>query len=192
MYATHQPQIAKFARQNPDNFAKVLRFVIFTIQQQLSTAVKQSTGEQAANAFGFKLKALAEIERDKKQIFDECQALYCAGDKVGLLDRLTKVHGLGLVKAGFVCQLVYGFAGCIDTHNLKLYNIKLSQVTLSDKLKEDTRLKKISQYISLCDKLGGTEHLWNYWCQYVADNQPTSYKSEWQVSKLHVDAIVSK
>jgi hypothetical protein len=35
MYAEHQPIIARYARQNPANFARVARFVILSIRQPL-------------------------------------------------------------------------------------------------------------------------------------------------------------
>jgi len=189
MYKLHQKQISKYARQSPDNLADAMRFVILTIQQQLSSAVKQSKGEQEANLFGFKLKAVADIEANKQHIFNTCERLFETNCHDNLLQFLADQHGFGLVKAGFVCQLVYGISGCIDTHNLKLHNIPINQVTYNNKAKDPTRYKKAVAYNKLIELRGGTESLWDNWCDYVAAKNPNTYKNGFEVSELHVEAI---
>jgi len=189
MYNEHQQQISAYALRKPDQFADVLRFVILTIRQQLTNAVDQARGESELNAFGFKLKALAEIDRDHEKIFNDCNMLYDIGDFAGVLERLTRVHGLGLVKAGFVCQLVYGFGGCIDSHNLSIYNISVGEVRMTASKNHNTRLAKCKAYLELCEKLGGSEKLWDDWCKHVAREQPYLYNSGYEVSELHIVGI---
>lgn len=184
--------IGDYARQNADNLADVRKFVILTIQQQLSSAVKQSRGEQAANLFGFKLQATHNVERDKLDIFDNCEELFKAGKLDELLCYLADQHGFGLVKAGFVCQLVYGFSGCIDTHNLKLFNIKSKAVRYNNGAKYATRIKKARVYNKLITLCGGTEHLWDTWCDYVAENNKNTYNGGYDVSERHVQAIIKE
>jgi len=190
MYKNHQPLIKQYALENADNFADVQRFVICTIQQQLNVAVKQANGERDLNAFGFKLRALADIELHLKERYEESTELYNKGDIDALLAYVSTWYGFGLVKAGFVLQLAFGVSGCIDTHNLKLFNIKKSTVTLGQKVTYKTRLKKAKAYNKLVNKCGGTEFLWDNWCEYVAISQPNSYKDAHEVSRLHQDAII--
>lgn len=190
MFKDDQKVIAEFSAKNADNFARVQKFVICTIQQQLKTAVKQSNGERDLNAFGFKLKALANIAEYKEYRYQAAYELYTEGEHDELLSCVSSWFGFGLVKAGFVLQLAFGISGCIDTHNLKLFGIKKNTVTLGANVKSNTRLKKAIAYNQLIQKIGGTEFLWDTWCEYVAVNQPRTYTNAAQVSSLHVDAIV--
>lgn len=190
MYKEHQARIQEYAKQSPESFARVQSFVICTIQQQLSTAVKQAVGERELNSFGFKLRAQADIRLYKNSRYEIAYKLYNTGQHDELLAEVSTWFGFGLVKAGFVLQLAFGISGCIDTHNLKLFNIKKGAVTLGQNIKEGTRLKKATAYNKLVNKCGGTEFLWNNWCEYVAINQPTTYANAEHVSLLHCNAII--
>lgn len=190
MYKEHQPVISKFARQNPDNFAKVIKFVLCTIRQPLHTAVKQSNSQDdQSNLFGYKAKAWQEVQQNKVKLFNQCEELYRHKQYNFILYTLSEIHGLGLVKAGFVCQLIYGFGGCIDSHNIKLYSISPNELKIG-KVKPETKYKKVDKYLKLIEKLGGTEFLWDTWCKWVASNQNKRYNDAYHVSKLHIEGIV--
>ena len=76
MYTTHQPKIAKFARQNPDNLARVEVFVVSTIQRQFSTCIYQlsdidANGIKAVSLNGSKRRSYKEIMATKDYMFDK-------------------------------------------------------------------------------------------------------------------------
>ena len=79
MYKEHQARIQEYAKQSPESFARVQSFVICTIQQQLSTAVKQAVGERELNSFGFKLRAQADIRLYKNSRYEIAYKLYNTG-----------------------------------------------------------------------------------------------------------------
>lgn len=186
MYSEHQPVISDYALDSEENFARVLKFVLFTIRQSLTEATNQSRGEQEANLFGYKLKAYEEIERDVEKILEDCLRFNGQENFPAVLERLTRMHGFGLVKAGFVCQLVFGFGGCIDSHNMVLYGIDRKQLRIDGIKSHKKRLDKCREYLALCEKLGGSEILWDNWCEYVAQQQPNTFESAYDVSELHV------
>jgi hypothetical protein len=99
---------------------------------------------------------------------------------------------LGLVKGGFVVQLCFGLSGCIDTHNLNMACIKPSRVSAARFKKakswrtKDNIAREYQEYIQ---EFGGTETLWDSWCDYVAKQRPKRFASGFEVSQLHCDAI---
>jgi hypothetical protein len=65
-----------------------------------------------------------------------------------------RIPGLGLPKAGFMCQLCAGLVGCMDVHNIRMYGLNIKDLTLAKNPKGDkakaTNLTKIVNYIDLC------------------------------------------
>jgi hypothetical protein len=112
-----------------------------------------------------------------------------------LLNYFASLPGLGLVKGGFLAQLVFGLVGCIDTHNLTRFNVRPYDVAaraFKSAKTSATRNRKIEVYLDICAKLGGCAALWDGWCEYVyARNRGDYYTSAQQVSQMHVDAIVN-
>jgi len=88
-----------------------------------------------------------------------------------------------LPKAGFLCQLCAGLVGCIDIHNIRMYNIDPKTLTLSKTVKSPAiRRKRIENYVDLCHTIG-TETLWNTWCDFL------STKSKRWVDGNHVSEV---
>ena len=184
MYDKHQPIISQYGRENCDNFAAVLRFVVVTIQNRLFncqadcltvSAVISGKGseadEQAAAGvlYGHKRQAVETIEAEKALLYFQAQDIVARAESdreaaAGLLALFASIPGLGLVKAGFCCQLLYGLVGCIDSHNAERFEINPNHLK-SDRYKRAktyaTRQKHINFYLDLCEKLGGCESLWN-------------------------------
>ena len=202
MFKTHQAIISKHARRSPQNFAKVLQFVILTVQEPLyrvpnniKTAAKG--GEDAMGVlFGFKFQAYNNAEQIAETALSYCEHVNAQdipekAKAKAMVECIASEYGFGLVKAGFVIQLAYGYAGCLDTHNIKRYGLKPTAFKNYKALKTAKgRARKLDAYINLVYKLGGPEGLWDSWCQYVADNQPQYYRDANHVSQIHVDAIV--
>lgn len=194
MYAQHQPIIASYAKQSPDHLAEVHTFVLATIQQRMFHVPRimadiRDRGADSAFLWGFKLPAYEFMKANKNEVFENILSIQSDHDRLAYAAGLP---GLGLVKAGFLLQLVFGEAGCLDTHNVKRFGLN-SQAFRSTAFKnaktESTRDRMVSNYLELCHNLGGSESLWDSWCSHLADVDP-GFVSPTQVSEMHVAAIV--
>lgn len=203
MYSTHQAKIGAYGRASPDNMAHVLKFVIITIRNPLYnvSADLEQVGEDAdsfhAIAWGYKGKAINEIEEDKHALYAQAEEIWYHATSEreafkNLLGLFTGVTGLGLAKAGFACQLLYGVGGCIDSHNLERFDIKPTAIK-AGKLKNaktfKTRDKHLENYVDLVDRVGGCASLWDGWCTYLADKNPSVYRNGEHVSAIHCEAL---
>ena len=224
MFAKHQPKISAYARKNPDNFAAVLRFVVVTIQNRLfncpsdcETVSEVITGrandatELAAQGilYGHKRGAVETIQAEKESLFWQAEEIFYHATSEreaasGLIALFVSIPGLGMVKAGFAAQLIYGVAGCLDSHNIARYGIDPKRLK-SDLYKNaktyKTRQKHLNFYLDLCEQFGGCESLWNSWCEHLAiaskedktgirmnGNKPL-YENADHVSALHCVAL---
>lgn len=215
MFKNHQPIISEYGRANPDNMARVLKFVILTIQTRLFNIPADMAALESARVpeelagvlYGWKPDAVLQIDADKAAIFHQAESIYyhAANDREAaeeLLPLFAQLRGLGLAKSGFACQLIYGVSACLDSHNIERFgipwqNIKSSGLKNAKKLA--TRRKWISRYCDYVDKCGGTESLWDSWCEYVF-NRPDetgfrmngnrrAYESAYHVSALHCESL---
>lgn len=201
MFDNHQPIISTWTRQSPDNLARVLQFVILTIKQPLASvpgqlaALIENSPEADAYLWGFKGQACAEAWANRETVHSYLEHVAASDasdhDKAcAMVEYLADLRGFGPVKAGFVTQLVYGLAGCIDTHNLTRF--KIHPRTFSNfKQRKTAKARRafIRRYVKTCDRLGGPAKLWDSWCEYVAANQPTTYHNAMHVSQLHCDVF---
>ena len=103
---------------------------------------------------------------------------------------VSSIPGIGIVKAGFVLQLCIGKVGCLDVHNLKMFGFSESAFKFSKTTTKNTALAKARLYIETCEKLGGSEFLWDNWCEFIAAKYPKHFTSADQVSQMHVNLIV--
>ena len=215
MFSTHQKTISQFARKNPDNMAKVLSFVIVTIRNRLfncpadmeTLEFAPNQEELAAVLYGFKADAIAQIDREKDSLFWQGEEIFFHAESdreaaKGLLNLFTSIHGFGLAKAGFACQLIYGVSACLDSHNLERFGINPNSIrssTFKNIRRISTREKWIDRYCDFVATCGGTESLWDSWCTYVF-NRPDdtglkmngnvkAYKSAEHVSAIHCHAL---
>jgi len=195
MFDEHQRVIGR------DNMARVYTFVLMTVQQQLHTVPDMmrdidTNGDQSRFLWGFKIHAYDWIQENKDEVFEKAMDISIgrAEPKQRAKDLLTYfagLPGLGLIKAGFICQLVFGCVGCLDTHNLKRFNINPSRFKASKFKDGGTRRRRelVEDYCDAVWKRGGCAALWNGWCEYVAMKQPNYYKDANAVSKMHLIAI---
>lgn len=203
MFSNHQPSIGKYARACPDGMFDVLTFVQLTIRQPLHNVpafMRDVRAEQddSRHLWGFKAEAFRHGLKHKEAIFRDAMELWNIADpeqcQSELIDYFARMPGFGLVKAGFMLQLCFGLAGCIDTHNLEQYKLRARAPMF-----EACQYKRASichrqtlrrDYLHLCRALGGAERLWDNWCSYVANRHPGLYRDAFHVSKLHCDAIL--
>ena len=199
MYITHAKAIQNYAKQSSDNLVDVITMVVLSIQQPwLSVGdqmadVKQK-GLDSKFLWGNKRKAYTYITKRKDFIYNQYLAVINSNksddDKAySLMNIFLRVEGLGMVKAGFVCQLSAGLVGCIDLHNIRLYGIDEKVLKLPKSLKTKTlRDDRINKYISICHNIG-TENLWDTWCDYLSTKSP-KWSDGFEVSKVHYDYLM--
>ena len=216
MYQIHQKRVSEYARQCPENMARVMKFVILTIRNRMHNLPADmeilDTGGQVpedipAILYGFKQDSINQIDAESESMYWQAESIvFHATSKreseENLLDLFTGIHGLGLAKAGFVCQLVYGVSACLDSHNIERFGIPykhLKSATFKSARTLKTRRKWISRYCDYVEQCGGTESLWDSWCKYVfgrpdatgykMNGNRTIYESAYHVSGLHCEAL---
>lgn len=191
MFATDQKIISDFARKNADNTYKVLSFVQITIRQMFHNVPKmlaelEKTGD-CKRLTNRQKNAIKVYQEKKEQIF---QIIFSGLSVDKKLLFVANLPGFGLPKAGFVLQLLIGEVGCLDTHNLRRFNIKASRFVQTKKF--ETNQKKANDYIDVCQKIGGgCEKLWDDWCELVSVKYPDTFHTAEVASRLHVQCILS-
>tara|TARA_Y100000361_G_scaffold95397_1_gene85342 strand:- start:281 stop:883 length:603 start_codon:yes stop_codon:yes gene_type:complete len=199
MYSVHAKAIQDYAKESSDNLVDVITMVVLSIQQPW-----RSVGDQMADVkqhgidskflWGNKRKAYSYITKRKAFIHNQYLAVINSSKSdnekaYSLMNIFLRVDGLGMVKAGFVCQLSAGLVGCIDLHNIRLYGIDEKVLKLPKSLKsKDKRDEKINKYISICHNIG-TEKLWDTWCDYLSTKSP-KWSDGFEVSKVHYDYLM--
>ena len=211
MFARDQVKIGEYALTSSDNMEKVLSFVVLTIRNRLfnlpadmETLERPNSPEELAGVlYGFKSKSIEYIAIQKESIFEQLnQIIYFAetnrDKEIRLLELFAQVPGLGLVKSGFACQLIAGVSGCVDMHNIAIHKVNPNHIN-SNRYKRakklSTRRAKLEFYCDLVERLGGTEYLWDSWCEYLSNHidetglkmngNISPYKSASHVSALH-------
>ena len=203
MFETHQATIATYARQGPDELARIMQFVLLSIRTPLKRVPQDMVtcdegGEDAMSVlWGFKHSAWSDLyaRREITYTFLEHIAHGPGNDQeraCAMLGYLCHLPGLGPAKAGFVIQLAYGLAGCLDGQNLKQYNIP-EQYFAAGKFKRykqtASRARLVREYVAQCYTLGGPAILWDNWCRYIVDHSLATYDSADQASALHCVAL---
>lgn len=200
-YERHIKAIQNFAHQSPENFAQVLMFsplsanvpfskhwdnfytLMLILKHKFPNKVTKEELQKAVDSFGdkyhamahsissFKFDTIADIWSNRKALFSELNGLAKASDDVQMIERLSKIKGVQPVKAGFIMQLLWGRAGCIDTHNLDIYKNVFPD--LAGHLDEPSWQKKggAKKYVTALEKLKergiGTKQLWDVWVDFV-------------------------
>ena len=198
MYNIHAKAVQDYSRLSSDNLSDVILMVVLSIQQpwyavgdQLKDVKRWGIGSKFI--WGNKIKTYNFLMSRKDFIYSQYLAVLNSSksddDKaLSLMNVFLQIDGLGLAKAGFVCQLTAGLVGCIDVHNIRMYNIPKKDLAFSKSIKSKTlRDKKISNYISVCHTIG-TENLWDTWCCSLA-TKTKRFEDGFHVSKVHYDFL---
>ncbi len=184
----------EYAQAKAVNFKRCALFVLATVQQQLETVPVALTdicelGMASRFAWGSKSKGVKYLDANYDALW--CDA-HTSSTDAELLTVFLRIPGMALVKAGFLCQIFNGTVGCIDTHNIKLYDVPLSALRYCYTAKASTQAAKVRQYVELCNGLGGSHALWSRWCDYVAQRRPFNWTDGAEVSQFHVDVITGR
>jgi hypothetical protein len=105
--------------------------------------------------------------------------------------RLIELPGIGIVKAGFILQMLGYNIGCLDVHNLRLAGLSPAAFKHVPTNTEGLTLK-LRTYLATCASLGGTAHLWDQWCTLIACKYPRHFPTADAVSAYHVICVTGR
>jgi hypothetical protein len=176
--------------------ADVTLMVVLSIQQNWLSVGDQLAdvsrwGIESKFLWGNKRKTYEYLQDNSYQLYTDAMVVINSGDSDrdkarALMEVFLRVDGLGIPKAGFMCQLMAGLVGCMDVHNIRLYGLDIKDLSLSKNPKTskgiDANNKKVLAYIDMCHDIG-TEKLWNNWCNFLAT------KSKRWIDGDHVSAV---
>lgn len=161
----------------PENFYYVVLFVVLSIRTHfirlpLHMRKVLTEGEESSILWGYKKKTISYVKENLRQLYDTT----ISKDREEALATMLGVPGLGLAKASFVLQCMGHELSCLDSHNLRLFNLK--------------EPKKLQDYISTCDKIGSSEFFWNNWCNFIGEKYPKLGSGD-RVSRMHYEIITN-
>jgi len=197
MFKTHCFSVQRYAQRNANNFSDTVLMVALSIQQNWLSVGTQLTEvrankEDSKYLWGNKANTYRYLKANQHKMYAQVMAVINGQrsdylKSISLMNIFLRVDGLGLAKAGFCCQLVAGLVGCMDVHNIKMYDIDAKDLQLAKNPKtqkgRDANATKIANYIDMCSDYG-CENLWNSWCENLATKS-----KHWQdgnhVSEVH-------
>ena len=196
MYKVDATNCQRYAQTSHDNMMDVGMMVSLSIQQNWLSVGDQLAdvnryGIESKFLWGNKRKTYEYFQDNSYQLYTDAMVVINSGgsdrDKArALMAVFLRVDGLGIPKAGFMCQLMAGLVGCMDVHNIRLYRLDIKDLSLSKNPKTskgiDANNKKVWAYIDMCHDIG-TEKLWNNWCNFLAT------KSKRWIDGGHVSAV---
>ena len=203
------PRINEYMQLNPMGMQDGIMFVVLSIKTPFHTMKTQMhdykiNGLDSKYVWGFKKDTLNYLLAHRDALYDDLMQLWLTPKKElggtadskdsAMMLRLLEVPGLGMVKAGFVMQMMFGRVGCMDVHNTRrFYKVSPKDVQLSAGVKKDaTKFKKIVSYVQLCKNNRSTEKLWDSWCEQLlwkACNRGR-FTSGNEVSQFHLQALM--
>jgi hypothetical protein len=201
-YDTHIKAIQSFAHASPENFAQVLMFsplsanigfakhwdnfqvLMMILKTMYPNQVTKKEIEHAVDSFndkyhslpasisGWKLDTVAQIWSNKENLKNKLDSIAKTGDDEALINELIKIPGVAPVKAGFIAQLLWGRAGCIDTHNIDIYTKAFPEMEKDLDAKHWSKNEKgTKKYVKTLRDLEGkgikTKQLWDVWVDFV-------------------------
>lgn len=184
---------------SPKGFVNVVAFTMATIQMPLQTCLMQCqdisvNGYNSKYLWGWKKDGYDYAVAYRNTILhklDRIRGDYYGQDAAAkAVALLSHTPGLGVVKAGFVAQMLGFDVACLDRHNLRKLGMDERSIKLDAKANEKKRLDKSKEYVALCNDTGGSEYWWNEWCGFVAGSKYNKrLDTAEKVSKFHVECI---
>lgn len=170
MYADHVPVIAKRAMRSPQALADTAMFAIVTARVQFMRvpAMMRELRERGAAAsclWGWKRDSYLWLREHKEAFWADVTA---ASDGCACIEALLAMPGLGLVKSGFVAQMLGHNVACMDTRNIAVLGIKPRDVYIHKAAPEATRRDRVFGYVELTQRTGDAEYWWDTWCTQMA------------------------
>ena len=204
MYQDHAVAVQQYAQVSASNLSDVTLMGVLSIRQPWLNIGNQMIDVRtnklgAKSLWGFKKDTYIYLESNKHKMYAQMMAVINsnktdASKAMSLMNIFLRVNGLGMAKAGFMCQLTAGLVGCMDSHNLKMYNLDAKDFVLAKNPKTikslDANVKKIRNYIQICNEYG-TENLWNSWCSFLA-TKSTKWRDANHVSEVHYSYLTGE
>ena len=169
MYANHNPTISFAMRQDADIFKRGCLFALLSIRQPIRNVPAQMAdvderGDGSAYLFGFKRAAYAYVWEHGEESRRDVMAARTNG---GRMEVMCRVPGLGLVKAGFVLQLMGYDVACLDSRNVAREGRNPRAFRTDGKKTGPAFVRKLFAYLREVE--GKSEAYWDAWCRDVAD-----------------------
>ncbi len=191
MYAEHVPLISNAMRNDYTAFQRGLSFVVCSIRQhivnvsdQVAVLWREEPGESPL--FGIKVQSWEFILSERcRELWNGTRAEY---DPAALIWAFSRIPGIGIVKAGFVAQLMGADIGCLDSRNLKRMGRSPRSYESRGRDKTRPRYRRlIARYVA--DIGGQAQTLWDAWC---ADVGQANNMEPDAVSALHLAIVPSE
>ena len=169
-------------------FKRGVMFAILSARVQFPRVPDQceelhKLGKEAKCLWGHKFGAYVYLEEHANQIWQETIQEYNTAKALYIL---TRIPGLGIVKAAFVLQMLGHDIACLDVRNIERDGRNPDAFKIEKKHDKQFRIR-IAKYIS--ETQGKAQFYWDRWCMEVA----VSYGSTAEAISLdHVNAIVRK
>jgi len=209
MFKDINPRINEYMQLNPIGMQDGIMFVVLSIKTPFHTMKTQmldykQKGLDSKYVWGFKKDTLNYLLNHSAELYDDLMELWLTPKKelggtadtkdAAMMMRLMEVPGLGMVKAGFVMQMMFGRVGCMDVHNTRrFYKVDSKDVQISAGVRKDsTKFRKIIGYVQLCKGNRSTSKLWDSWCEQLV-YKPCNrgrFADGNAVSQFHLQALV--
>ena len=204
MYARDCIAIMEHATATPDGLRDVVEFTICTVNMPLSRVLDmrldiKSNGLNSKWLSGTKRAGFEYTAKHSTMLHDallqvaDMHGIGTIDGAVNALDVLMSIPGIGMVKAGFIAQMMGFNVACLDRHNIRMLGMKEGDVRISKSLSDKSRRTKLREYVKLTRRKGA-EYWWDTWCNYVAEKAGLnkSLPTGDAVSAYHVDAVMMK
>jgi len=185
---------AAHGRASADGLRDVVRFVVSTIGIRFAFvhdrmhAIREGDWSRVRNA-SMVQRATQYVDAYRHDLYRRLQQCETRVDVIALF---VEVPGLDTIKAGFVAQLLGYDVGCMDTHNLKRFQLTAQAFTTSGLRTVEKRREKIAHYCDVCDRVGGAVYLWASWCELIAAKYPQHFCDGADASRRHAQLIGAK
>lgn len=202
MYQRDCTEIVQHALQSPDGLYDVIEFTLCTINMPLSRVIEQRKsiklhGIMSKWVSSTKAQGITYAQEHKVELHTlminirETAGCDTIDGAQAVVDLFMRIPSIGMVKAGFIGQMLGFQVACLDRHNVRALGLSESALRINKKASQEVRLKKIREYVKLCRRKG-SEYWWDTWCNFVADRggMNKTLPTGDAVSRYHVDAVV--
>lgn len=192
MYDRDVPLIRQIALESDHGFVRVVTLALLSIRQPFSRMQRQM--QDVAQSRQESVWLWGNKRSGRQFTLDHAGRLRGSLIKPQpaevAIKTLCSVPGLGLVKSGFVAQMLGYNVGCLDIRNIARLGLSHKQTYFNKHQPEHIRLRRIHQYVALCSALGGARTLWDMWCEEIA--RDGFFLTADHVSRYHLECVQSK
>ena len=186
MYSQDMPILREHGLASPAGLRDLCMFAILSANQpfdHMDMIFGDWKREGAASQFLTKHKRAGHVylTENAERIHHAMSHEYPSAE--GVMWHLVQIPALGLVKGGFVCQMLGLNAACLDRQNVARVGLRLPR--LNKKATVPTIARKIDEYLALCSEFT-PERWWDDWCDWMTGE---SFQTPDEVSEFHLKAM---